>query len=258
MPPRTTPRLANCEYVIPERDGSVTLFLARLELMCTVRRVYPTMLKRLSEEVFPSFADLANSGFDFDAALSHPGYSPLSMFPESGLTSALLKWAKDFHAERDWLLDDALRALRGWHVAPDWRQSLRWNPIGGGTNTLAVGGRFLFELQGWEMQLLTWADYRQFARKEFDRKLGEYEAACRKLAESRGMVRVPRKYKPTHLDWFVLYQFGGLPAAEITRRDGSYKSTDESTVPKGIKSAAKLVGWGRLRPRKGTANRNIR
>jgi hypothetical protein len=175
------------------------------------------------------------------------------------LRDALKAWGIAFNADVLWFLDEALRTLRGWYVAPDWRDSLRWNPIGSVTITLAMGERFYFEFHGWEMQLLTWTKYRETLQTEFERKLAAYEAESRKLAESRGLVRAPHKYSPSNFDWFVLYQFAGLSSPQIVKQIARQDpNIDESTVLKGVKAAAKLVGWGYLRPAPRRNNRKIR
>ena len=258
MARRKTPRLAYSEYVSLE-PNSTQVWQARLRLIDAATRVFPKFLKKLSADVFPAYAELAKSGFDFDAVLWHPRLPPHTMIPEtSWLKSALSEWAGKFHAEPSWLLDETLRTLRGWYVAPDWRKSLRWNPIGGITSTLAMGERFQFVCEGWEMQLLTWADYRQSVLGRFELKLAEYEAASRNLAESHGLVRARRKYSPDNFEWFVLYQFAGLSSIDIVRRSRKVDSLNESTVLKGIKAAAKLIGWQRLRAVHEKKNRKIR
>ncbi len=260
MPRRKTPRLAYCEYVIPDPKGSVAVWIARLDLMRAVKRVYPSMLERLSADVFPAYAELAQSGFEFDALLWHPRVSPHRMIPDAcRLKSALRHWANSFHADAEWFLDETLRTLRGWYVAPDWRRSLKWNPISGVSSTRATGERFQFDCEGWEMQLLTWAAYSQSVRKRFEQKLAEYEAASRKNAESCGLVRAPQKYSPSNFDWFVLYQFAGLSSTQIVgRATRQNPDIDESTVLKGVKAAAKLAGWGQLRKVETRARRKIR
>ncbi len=281
MLPRKTPRLAYCEYVIPDPKGSTAVWMARLDLMRAVKRIYPTMLERLSADVFPAYAELAQSGFDFDRILWSNRLSPHTVIPENGepqiqvekktgkatlahyntrLKSALSQWANKFHAGTNWFLDETLRTLRRWYVAPDWRDSLKWNPIGGVTSTLAMGERFRFDCEGWEMQLLTWAAYSKSVRERFEQQLAEYEAASRTLAESRGLVRAPRKYSPSNFDWFVLYQFEGLSSTEIADRcsQENEPDIDPSSVLKGVKTAAKLVGWDRLRAPHAKRNRKIR
>ena len=55
--------------------------------------------------------------------------SPLDWLPEDhGLKVALFKWAAEFNADSGWLKAEAIRTLHGWHVNPDWKQSLRWYP----------------------------------------------------------------------------------------------------------------------------------
>jgi hypothetical protein len=63
-----------------------------------------------------------------------------------------------------------------------------------------------------------------------------------------GLVRARRKYSPDNLEWFVVYQFAGMSSKIIADRvvaEGN--DVDESTVLKGIKAAAKLIGWNHLR-----------
>ena len=144
MPKRTNPRLAYCEYVLPTPDQSIATEMARRDLMRAVLRVHRTMLEKLSETVFPAYCELAESSFDFDAILSHPRLAPSTKIPDGKLKVALQHWASEFHIEESWLLDDALRTLGDWYVAPDWRESLRWNPVGSATPTIALGAPFCF------------------------------------------------------------------------------------------------------------------
>lgn len=336
MPARKTPRLAYCEYVIPDPNGSTLVWMARLDLMRAVQRVFPTMLQRLSSDVFPAYKALAESGFDLDAILWNHRCSPFTelgavdlalielqariraaepapseasskLIPSNNqiaqavrdgdfstysrlvnerdaaafrrrrqlvpkiepktvlrncaaLRDALQAWGVKFNAGVLWFLDETLRTLRGWYVAPEWRDALKWNPIGGVSSTLAMGERFQFDCEGWEMQTFTWAYYSRSVRERFEQKLTEYEVASRKLAESRGLVRAPRKYSPSNFDWFVLYQFEGLSSTEIADRCSQENESDidPSSVLKGVKTAAKLVGWDRLRAPHAKRNRKIR
>ncbi len=338
MPARKTPRLAHCEYVIPEPKGSTAVWTARRELMEAVQRVHPAMLQRLSTDVFPAYKALAETGFDFDAILWNPRRSPFTELgavdlalidlrlriraaepasseassnpmPSDGqiaqamidgdfrtyarlrnekdaaayrlrrqviskiepetvlrkcaaLRDALKAWGTRFNADVLWFLDETLRTLRGWYVAPDWRDALRWNPISDVSSTLAWGEPFKFDCKGWEMQLLTWADYSRSLRERFEERLEEYQTASRKLAESRGLIRAPHKYSPDNLEWFVLYQFEGLSSKEIADRSDVAKrrkrAPDESTILKGVKAAAGLIGWDSLRPTPRRFNRKIR
>ena len=259
MTNRKNPRLAYCEYVAPD-NSSIAVEQARWDLMRCVRRVYPEMLKQLAADVLPAYKELAKSDFKIEAILWHSRLSPSKELPQnSTLRTELSKWSNKFHAEQDWFLDQMLRTLRGWHVAPDWCSELRCNPIGGVTSTIAMGEPFKFDCEGWEMQLLTWMDYSRSVRERFEQHLAEYEAASRTLAESRGLVRAPHKYSPVNLDYFVLYQFAGLSSASIAgRSDAPSEGENEDTILKGVKAAARLIGWDSLRPTPGRPNRKIR
>ena len=256
---RKNPRLAYCEYVAPD-NSSIAVEQARWDLMRCVRRVFPEMLEKLASEVLPAYKELAKSDFKIEAILWNARLSPFKKLPQgSPLQTALSKWVNEYHAEQDWFADEMLRTLRGWHVAPDWCSELKCNPIGGVTSTVAMGELFKFDCEGWEMQLLTWADYSRSVRERFEQHLAEYEEASRKLAELRGLVRAPHKYSPLNLDWFVLYQFAGLSSKKIADRpDAPAKGENEDAILKGVKAAARLIGWDSLRPTSGRRNRKIR
>jgi hypothetical protein len=220
MAKRTTPSLAFSEYVSPDPDNSFQVWQARLRLIEATKRVYPIFLKKLSADVFPLYGKLAKEGKlakgrnDFGKALW--GKSPFdALTDEGGLKSALQKWAADFNAEADWLMVGALRTLQGWYVAPDWRESLAWNPHHGRRERPAVGKAFEFRYPGWEVQLLTWQSYSKSLRQSFEKKLLVCEKETRKLAESMGLVRARRQYSPDNLEWFVLYQFAGMTSNTI-------------------------------------------
>jgi hypothetical protein len=245
MSARKNPPLAYCEYVTPGSEGSTAVSIARDELMRAVHGVFPVMLERLSTHVLPGYRCLAESGFNFGAILWNDQIAPHKSIPDSLLKNALREWAAEFNCDCGWFLDDTLRTLRGWYVAPDWLSSLRWH-VGRGIQTVASGKPIQFDCEGWEMQALTWENYRRSARERFEKKLAEYEAAARDLAESKGLVRAPRQYSSKNLEWFVLYQFAGHSSTQIANRDSD--GGDESTVLKGVKAAAKHVGWTSLRP----------
>jgi hypothetical protein len=142
----------------------------------------------------------------------------------------------------------ALRTLHGWYIAPDWRTSLEWDRNHGRRDVPAVGRAFNFRYQGWEVRLLTWQAYSNSLRESLEKKLLAYEKQTRQLAESIGLVRAQRKYSPDNLEWFVLYQFAGMSSKKIADRYADEgKALDESTVLKGIKAAARLIGWNHLR-----------
>jgi len=253
MAQRTTPSLAFSEYTSTDTDQSIPVWQARLQVIEAAKRVHPIFLKKLSTDVFPLYCRLAKGGKlgkgrnDFAKALR--GKSPLeALTDEGGLKSALFKWAAEFNAEAEWLLVGALRSLWGWYVVPEWRDSLRWDSQHGRKERPTTGKTFEFSYPGWEVQLQTWSLYSQSLCQSFDTKLLEYEKQTRILAESRGLVRGRRKYSLANLEWFVLYQFAGMTSTAIVNRYGETgESLAESTVLKGVKAAAKLIGWDRLR-----------
>jgi hypothetical protein len=260
MGQRKTPRLAFWgEYVSPDTENSEEVYRARLELMRIVKRVLPQFLEKLSCDVFPLYEQLAKGGYDFDQIL-WTNSSPYTLLADDGgLKAVLSKWAAEFNAETEGLMDGALRTLRCWYVAPEWRESLKWDTIQASTSPPGIGRRFEFSFYGWETQLFTWAKYSELLRQSLKEKLLEYKKETGKLAESQGLVRARRKYSPENLEWFVLYQFAGMSSRKIADRClRNGKGVDDSTVLKGVKAAAEMLGWEHLRAPRRHPNRKIR
>lgn len=269
MPPRRTPLLAYSEYVAPDRGNSSQVWKARLELIETAKRVYPRFVQMLRSTGLPLYRDLANTGYDIESILWRPaGVSPFELLPEdSGLKLALRNWAAEFkinwqNASQEsaevWLMDEALRTLRDWNIAPDWRDALRWHAMHS-SDTVASGDLFEFHFMGWQMQQVTWARYSEMAHDWFETELANYQKKARELAQSCGLIKAQKKYSPDNLEWFVQYQFAGWSSTKIASRWAEqHKAVDDSTVLKGIRAAAKLVAWDRLRSRPQKPNRKIR
>ena len=252
---RKTRSLKYAEYVPLDKVASGQAWLARLEVIETVRRLLPEFLDRLSVDVFPLYERSAKHGYNFDAIL-WATKSPYKALPEGELKSALSKWAAQFNADPCWLKDEALRTLRKWYVAADEYKSRSWNTIHGRRLAVVIGDDFNFSCKGWETTLLRWSEYRKSVTRRFEEQLLNYEKQTRKLAESKGLVCVNRKYSPRDLEWFVLYQFAGMSSKQIA--DDSERAVEDSTVLKGVKAAAKLIGWDELRKPKSRPSRKIR
>jgi hypothetical protein len=249
MAKRITPSLVVSDYVSPDVDNSFQVWQARRQVIDATKRAYPIFLKKLLADVFPLYRQLAEQGklakgrYDLDKALW--GKSPYeALTDEGGLKSALKKWAAHFHAEAEWLMMGALRTLHGWYVAPEWREALVWDSQHGHRERPIVGKAFEFRYPGWEVQLQTWSAYSHSLRQNLEKRLVEYEKETRELAESKGLVRARHKYSPINFEWFVLYQFAGMTSKQIADRYVMKgRALDESTILKGIKAAAKLIGW---------------
>lgn len=271
MTRRKVSPLAYCEYVSPNPD-SVQVSRARLELFDATRRVYPLFFERLAEDVFPLYRELAEAGCLFWGINGPPGVSPFEHLTQGSvassgghcldtpatlqkrgvLKSVLSEWAARFNANRLWLMDDAIRILQSWQIAPEWLQSLKWNLGYAHSSLPSTGDSFQFQYPGWETQLFSWARYSQLIRKQFEDELDAYEGRTRKLAESLGLVRARRKYSPQNFDWFALYRFAGLSTTQIAKKNRSENLEDPvSTIRKGIKAAAELMIWGDIRDSRG-------
>jgi len=107
------------------------------------------------------------------------------LLAESALRRSLSSERATLLAEAETLA--AIRTLRGWYVAPDWRESLRWHSGYTHQNAVSTGARFEFGCVGWETELVTWSAYSQSVRQSFQEALLEYEKSTRKLAENAGL-----------------------------------------------------------------------
>jgi hypothetical protein len=83
-------------------------------------------------------------------------------------------------------------------------------------------------------------------RKQFEKSLGAYEERLRSLVESRGAVRARQRYSVDNFEWFALYQLTKMPSSRILKRRLDLKG-DESSILKGVKTAAALLHWQGLR-----------
>jgi hypothetical protein len=267
--------LARSEYVSPDSDNSEQVWRARLRLIEAAKQVCPKFLETLLTEVFPLYSRLAEKGalakegYDFQKALwsDNPRVSPYEVLTEEGgLKAALSKWAAEFNVppEANWLMVGALRTLQDWYVAPGLRKALTWDTLHGRSEkTAGTGEAFEFRYQGWDPRLLTWSAFSELLRRRFEEKVLEYEKKTRDFATSQGLVLAQRQYSPRNLEWFVLYQFAGKSREEIAQdyttddTTGGY-TPDNSTVLKGIKAAAKLIGWDRLREPRHTRGQKTR
>lgn len=259
------------EYFSQDPDESIQVSQARLLLFETVKISCPQMLQALSQDVFPLFRGLVAEGCVFQeiygpAAVSPYEHLELPTYNEAVQIAEQRKklkvvfdvWARQFHVTEKWAKDGAIQTMGHWHRLPKARKSLEWNPFY--THLCiasAIGDPFEFRFQGWKTQQYSWPWYRKVIREKFETKLDEYEQQTRQRAESIGLVRSPRTFRPAHFEYFALHQFYGLSSGKIADRCGKDDpdGVDPSTILKGIKTAAVLLDWKHLRP---TRNRKTR
>jgi hypothetical protein len=207
----------------------------------------PSFLRELSTRVFPLYEELAESGYDFDRIVWGP--SAYELLPQDkGLKHALADWAAGFNAQAEWLMVGALRTMRDWRMNREGRERLKWNTFTAHSGFVAqISEEFRFRYPAWDVQWVQWPLYRVALLKKFKQALTKYERKTRESAEAHGLRRARREYSPVNIEWFALYQFAGKSSKQIADAHSGEEGTDESTVLKGIKSAAKLLAWDQLR-----------
>ena len=259
---RTPKRLARGEYLKTGHRGNDQTAGARRVFISIVQRVVPEFFGQLRERVYPRYLRYARvadrtppvtsrglrqgpgyweTGWRFETWEAHSGsnrFKPL-----------LLSWATDFGSSKEtWVLEGALETLSAWYRHPDIfpaRDVSRFClPVAG--KVLVDYEMFSFEDAGWNPQFETWASYRTRVQGRFKTELQTYERKVRKLVESQGGERARRRHSVKNFEWFALYQLCGMSSVQIENARGA-ETGDESTVLKGIKTAAQLLDWHSLR-----------
>jgi hypothetical protein len=242
---RTTPRLTFGEYDSPPPHKH-TYSTARQLLMVRVRAIYPKMLKGLRDDVFPLFQDYC--GTLPGGWLDHP---IVFESEHEAIRAKIREWASSFHAEREeWLAAEAVRTLDLWLRSQAALAELRWHSNAPPEILMNYTRDFEFSSARWEPEIVTWAQYSLHIRGKFERELRSYEKEMREKATALGRVPVQARYSQENLDWLILYQFRGLTSVQIANLIA--KSTapqDASTILKGVKAAAKLVGLTQASPK---------
>jgi hypothetical protein len=246
MPSRLTP-LSRGEYAragYPTDDETAG---ARRELVGVIHRCVPEFFGQLKDSVFPNF-ELRFRELQSNSNLR--GWLATRDFVQSQLIDGLiLPWARQFNAgDEGWVLRGALATLVAWFEYHDWLKSADTRrfcnqPV---DRVLLDYVRFEFVDVGWGPQFEKWAAFRARVRKRFEEELKAYECYIRSKIESRGGQLARYRYSAVNLEWFALYQLRGLSSTRILKEHESSKS-DASTILKGIKTAATVLGWMSLR-----------
>lgn len=255
MSTRKTAHLVFGDYVVPGACNNSETWKARQLMARAIPQHCPEFLAKLEADVLPYYQGVASQEDLERVALEESPYARLSQIGAAGVARAIRKWARAFNAEVPWILDEAVRILRGWHLYPDFRKSRRWILHTRISVPNTHGGPLEFQFPAWEPSRFPWSIYRNDCYAAFDKELKGYEKKVRALAQSRGLVPVRRKYSPDNLNWFILYQFAGKSSEEIARNQ---PTKEPSTILKGIKTAAELLGWECLRGPHSRPNRKIR
>jgi hypothetical protein len=268
----TAKRLADSEYVWSSPYHNFQVARGRILLFETVKDVYAEMLRKLSDKVFPLFEELVEAGYMF-WGMNGPRFvssydlltrtsmassngrtadTPVSVGKRGKLKSAFDGWAEAFNVTETWAKDEAARTLWYWHRDPESRKLLRWGVARMHVKQVPTptGESFEFRCERWDTGVLTWSRYCKSVRQRFEKELRKYQKTTRQQMPF-GLVRPQRQYSQVNFEWFVRYQFAGWSSTKIAEDYSSrhLRGLDESTVLKGVKSAAALTGWNKLRKR---------
>ena len=178
----------------------------------------------------------------------YPDFLPLRI--------AVERWAEKFNmVGSGFFLNSAIATLRQWSEFPQFididNECLVLRGRGGFSPVSGEESRFSFENSGWDPAYERFSSFEARLRKQFDSELSAYRGRLEELAEERGHLRIPDFHRTEHIEWLALFQCGGQSLAKIKET----WAQDTTTISKGIKNAAELVGItlrtnGRGRPRK--------
>jgi hypothetical protein len=251
MPRDTVTRFSSGDYVSPNADSTTTG--ARNQFWHAVKQVCPEAIQALHDDVYPAFEraceerpDLDIGRFSFERAQSP--LIPLIVDIAKKLNAWAVTWSC---GSEQWLLELAFDTLKLWRLSSPCRQGLVLD-LGAGvgwSGTSAEERAFRFESAGWSPTSQHWADFESRSLEEFRRYLEKYRNRLSTLMEEKGAVRAPKKHKPEHLEWLVLFQLAGKSYKKIAdeHAERTRENLNNSTIQQGVKVAAQLVGL-RLRP----------
>ena len=257
MANREPPALSYGEYVQSHPARSEMVVLARREMFVASKRVLPAFLEELRDRVFPEYERIVSANRRLIGRRRDP-YPREPTSEHTAVCKVLQSWAVRFNAEAEWLLDEAFQTLRVWFDIPELKQSSEWISIPV-IRELCTGDRFDFTFEAWHPQTVPWSRFSRALRLSFKEALSAYERDTRRKAEAMGLVRARRTYSPDNLEWFVLYQFGGMSSGDIVKRLAEKnRHFDDSTILKGVKAASTLLRWENLRNKRQKRNRKVR
>jgi hypothetical protein len=242
-------------YVLSDPEKNLQAYAARIALIESARRVLPSFLERLHKSVYPEFCGLPGELTERDGLLARiPDRVKCADIVQFDKTlHALASWMEEFNAGQDWIRDGAWRTMHYWRSFPAVKEARAWQPpIGPDSISLCETGPFRFEYLPWFMEVQRWPNYEERLKQAFAKALKDYRERCDAIAKANGLVAVRRTYSAKNLDWFALYQFGGLSSTKIAAKVGGV----ESAILKGVKAARRLLAWKDLR--RGRATRKTR
>jgi hypothetical protein len=251
-PSRKNKPLTFGEYFSADRKRSGQEAGARQVLMTAARRVYPRLFKRLLEQVYPKFDSFVKGGGDLAPRWKE---RVIRSGGSNQLTYSLLAWAEEFNIDsrESWILQWALDTLEQWYRSDKVRKKLVPATFAAGAwwEIISDEERFFeFQDDGWQLLEKKWLDCRRQLEERFQMALKDYERRMRGLADSRGLLREQSQYSQKNFDWLVQYEFNGLSSIQIAKGSPG-GAADPSTILKGCKAAAELVGWKHRRPHSG-------
>ena len=159
------------------------------------------------------------------------------------MNSALREWAKCYHIEVPWVIDEA------WQIvfsAILYAQK-GIDPVKAfGTCRRKMQPRMdsrSFQLPPWDTEAESETSYVKRANEAWAKSRDEYIAETKRALESKGFLKVPRrrkrKYTDKHLEWAVLYQCAPKSINELAEQ---YRE-DTETIRISVTRILKPLGF---------------
>src|SRR4051794_9373705 len=141
------------EYALRDQNEDSQTAVARSLFVEASKLVVPEFLLELRTTVYPVFARAAGGNQDY-YRYGWPFRTWALLSDRAGnVQASLSRWARQFNAEEEWVLQGALSTLRQWQLDPEWRDELGTTgfhlPVAGEDFVFCVEHRLQFFYLGW-------------------------------------------------------------------------------------------------------------
>lgn len=244
-----------------ERKHKIEKFLVRLEFFASTEEYAPEILEFLKNKALPAYNQLLKKDILMDKTnrnrfhyldwdyIKHANRDYFSdLVP---LKEVLNEWSDKYNLSDDWIIESAVNTLNAWSLEIPLDDELYWADV---KHIMYPSPfprkchRLNFNHSGWDPVRYTWKQAKKIIMNDFKHFLeGEYYKKVSRLVEKAGIKPpIVKRQSQRHINWLIAYQIYNKSYTDICNEESDNrpddKSLDNSTIIKGIKSTAKLIG----------------